>query len=199
MDITGKKFWKLTAIKKHWYKYICHINYICKCDCWNTTEATYQQLVTWWKISCWCSIKWINATHWMSGKRFYRIWFSIKERCRNKKNINYNRYWWRGITYCKEWELFENFRIDMEGWYSDTLTIDRIDSNWNYCKENCKWSTPTEQARNTRNNKIITIDWKTKVLSEWLEIYWRKSSTYRSRIQSGMSEIEAIITPIISK
>lgn len=43
------------------------------------------------------------------------------------------------------------------------MTLDRIDNNKNYCKENCRWATDNEQARNKRNNVvyegIIMKDW----------------------------------------
>lgn len=99
-------------------------------------------------------------------KVFYTKFKNIKLRCNNPKNKSYKDYWARWIK-CL-WDSFEQFRDDM--WDSfrdhmnkhglDNTTIDRIDNNGNYCKENCKWSTRKEQGYNKRNNKIAIIDGK---------------------------------------
>jgi hypothetical protein len=34
-------------------------------------------------------------------------------------------------------------------------TIERLDNNKNYCKDNCVWATAKEQAKNRRNNIYI--------------------------------------------
>ena len=40
--------------------------------------------------------------------------------------------------------------------YEDSLTIDRIDTNGNYCLENCRWVDKTTQAVNRNKPKNAT-------------------------------------------
>lgn len=120
----------------------------------------------------------------MSKTNFYRRWSGIKARCTNKKMQDYPRYGGRGIK-CK-WETFESFFIDMYEEYvqhykknkGDTQ-IDRIDSSKDYCKENCRWVTRLEQARNLNDRRAKTVDYKGKTyrvseLAEKLKINKKK-------------------------
>ena len=109
--------------------------------------------------------------HWMEWTRIYKIWAWMKTRCTNSNIINWNNYGWRWIK-C-EWDTFENFYTDMIEWYNDLLQIDRIDVNWNYNKQNCRWVDLKTQARNKRNN--VYYKWKTisqlreeKNISKWV-------------------------------
>ena len=82
----------------------------------------------------------------------YRIWQGMKERCSYKKHISYKNYGGRGITVCDRWlESFENFLNDM-GERPEGLSIDRIDNEKGYSKDNCRWATQKEQTNNTRRN-----------------------------------------------
>lgn len=54
--------------------------------------------------------------------------------------------------------------------YQDNLSIDRIDTNGNYCPENCRWVDTKTQANNTRRNHYITIDNETHTIAEWAEL-----------------------------
>ncbi len=90
----------------------------------------------------------------MSNTRFYRIWKDMFTRCNNPNYRLYKNYGGRGITICEEWKRFENFRDDMFESYDDKLSIDRIDNNGNYSKENCRWADDTTQNRNRRMFKL---------------------------------------------
>ncbi len=83
----------------------------------------------------------------------YSSWQHMKDRCLNPNNKYYKNYGGRGITICDRWvNSFEDFLEDM-GDREKYLSLDRIDNNKGYSKENCKWSTRKEQANNTRRNK----------------------------------------------
>ncbi len=85
-----------------------------------------------------------------SGKQrapVYISWAKMKLRCNNPNHHCYHRYGGRGITYDPRWEVFENFFADM-GHRPEGSTLDRINNNGPYNKENCKWSTQAEQNLN---------------------------------------------------
>ena len=82
----------------------------------------------------------------------YVAWQNMLARCTREAHPKYPSYGGRGIKVCAEWLFFENFLADM-GLRPDGLTLDRIDNDGNYCKENCKWATWKEQAHNRRPRK----------------------------------------------
>ena len=101
--------------------------------------------------SCASTIK--NTTHGLRNHRLYNIWNGIRGRILNPKNKDYKYYGLKGITICDRWLDIENFIEDMYPTYEEGLTIDRIDNNLGYCKENCRWATMATQQR----NKIILM------------------------------------------
>ena len=97
----------------------------------------------------------VKIKHGMFGTRPYQIWHGIKDRCDNPNLKQYKWYGKRGITYDPKWKNFVGFWEDMEKEYKDTLTIDRVDGNGNYCKKNCKWVTNNENQSHKNNNIFI--------------------------------------------
>lgn len=79
----------------------------------------------------------------------YRVWQSMKDRCSNKNNPDYDVYGRRGISVCKSWnESYDNFINDMGRRTTDKHTLERIDNDDGYKKDNCEWATRGEQVRN---------------------------------------------------
>ena len=122
----------------------------------------------------------INSKHYL-----YQTWNSMRQRCFNDKRPDYFRYGGRGIIICERWLKFENFVKDMEQTYKKGLSIDRIDNNGNYSKDNCRWATRLEQTRNTRNierARKYTFKGITKSIREWAEYVGIKRSTLDMRL-----------------
>jgi hypothetical protein len=135
--------------------------------------------------------------HGMKHTRLYRIWGNIKSRCNNPNTTHYNSYGGRGISICKEWD--NDFSAFME-WsisngYNDSLTIDRIDQNGDYCPENCRWTSQKVQCNNFSRNKMITYLGKTQSLTMWCEELNLSYSMVKRRLAKGKSVEEAFEKP----
>ncbi len=123
------------------------------------------------------------------------IWQDMKRRCENPERANYKYYGARGITYDPRWESFKEFWNDMEDGYRENLTLDRIDSDGNYEKQNCQWITAEEQNRKHRNYRPITLDGVTKNLCDWARSMGLLPGTVRKRIIAGWPVEKALGQP----
>ena len=193
-DIAGLKFERLTAIERQGQNKHGHSLWLCKCDCGKTTIVDITSLTRGNTKSCGCLNQEVRLSgcnrrkHGGCGTRLYRIWKVVKNRCLNPNTPDYKKwYGGRGITICEEWKNnFEAFRDwAMANGYNDTLSIDRIDENGNYCPENCRWATATTQARNTRQVVPITYKGETHCLPEWAEILNIPCGVLRERKSKG--------------
>lgn len=135
-----------------------HYYYICACDCGNLKVVAANSLKSGRSKSCGCLRSEVSSKqmgkpqghgHYINGKGTptYYSWLSMKARCNNPQTNGYERYGGRGITYCREWEIFDNFLTDM-GVRPQGCTLDRKDNNGNYTLSNCRWANGSTQRLN---------------------------------------------------
>lgn len=124
-----------------------------RCDCGSEKIA---HSATVWRtlMSCGCigKEKKYKTKDTLHYRYLYCVWKQMLSRCENPDNKNWAHYGQRGITVSNAWHDFGHFYNDMIDTYRRGLTIERIDIDGNYCKENCKWITNEDQAKNRRSS-----------------------------------------------
>lgn len=137
----------------------------CECRCGQIHNVTHAALKAGVK-SCGCSTKQLlsaaKVRHkgCIDGKSApeYQSYIAMMHRCYNKNRACWERYGGKGIIVSEaRWlkespEGYLNFLEDM-GQRPENTTLDRVDSEGNYCKENCRWSDKRTQAYNTKRVK----------------------------------------------
>lgn len=122
----------------------------------------------------------------------YASWYAMKQRCSNPNNVSYKNYGGRGITYPRHWEPGAGFQADMASDYQRGLSLDRIDNNASYSKENCRWVTRKVNNNNKRSNIVLEFNGQKMTLAYWAEKLGMPFDTLRSRFYRGMSTEEIL-------
>lgn len=205
IDLTGQRFGNLVVVRQTSRGNRNRIRWLCVCDCKKEKVFLSSNLTSNHTRSCGCLLKEKTkqrfTKHGHTKNRettiIYRIWADMIQRCINPNSKNYLRYGGRGITVCRRWEdSFENFLEDM-GEAPRGLQLDRINNDKGYCKENCRWATRKEQARNTRTNRLIICFGKTQCIAAWSEETGILHETLRKRIYLLNWPIKkALTTPV---
>lgn len=155
LDLTGQRFGKLVAVRPTDKREYSHIVWECRCDCGNVCLANQNALKKGSKKSCGCIRKYVKC------ERLHDVWKAMRKRCENPRDRDYLNYGARGISICNEWKHYPNFeKWAFENGYDPDAprgkcTIDRIDSDGEYCPENCRFVDMKAQSRNTRRNKSV--------------------------------------------
>lgn len=140
----------------------------CLCDCGKKTKVRMENLKNGVSKSCGCLQLEKVTKHGMSRTREWNTWEGMVKRCHSKKHIAYKRYGGRGILVCDKWRKFEGFFDDM-GYAPKLKTLDRINNDKGYYKENCRWATRKEQQNNTRTNHFLEYKGKRMTVKQWSE------------------------------
>lgn len=157
-SLIGLKFGSLTVSQiirqKHTLTQI-----VCFCECGFSVKKQASKIRSHLSLNCKnCYTYKAQKKHGAANQPEYQIWQGIKYRCKYMKpeNKNYKYYIGRGITICDRWESFHLFIEDMGRRPSFSHSIDRIDNDKGYYKDNCRWATPKEQVLNRRTQKAYT-------------------------------------------
>ena len=176
IDMVGQKYGRLTVVEfdrlqkhKTYWK--------CVCDCGLTVIVTGNSLRSGNTKSCGCLHREMvaaqgkkNAKHSESHTRrtrLYTIWCGMRQRCNNPRRDAYKLYGGKGVKICDAWGEYAVFKEwAMSNGYADNLCIDRINPNGDYCPENCRWITASENtARANKNHttrKVIRGEGRSK-------------------------------------
>ena len=134
--------------------------------------------------------------HGESNTRLHTIWMHMRGRCQKPNHVDYKNYGKRGIAVCEEWSRYIPFRDwALRSGYGESLTIDRIDNDGDYCPKNCRWATRRVQCNNRRDNKLLEINGKKKTLRQWCDEFSANYVIVKSRVKSGWSLIDSLKTP----
>lgn len=186
-DLIGQRFGALEVLADGGRNKKQNVLWLCRCECGNSSLVTAYDLRRGKAKSCGCrsNANWL-VTHGMGRKgkkrsKIYSIWAAMVNRCTNPNDQQWRNYGGRGIYVCDEWRVFTNFFKSVGDIPYPTATLDRIDNFGGYEPSNVRWVTATEQSRNKRNNRWLTINGETLILTDWcLKINKSRQSVYYS-------------------
>ena len=135
-----------------------------------------------------------------NNKRIGQIFRSMVVRCYCKTDRNYQWYGAKGIEVCNEWL---NDPMSFEKWalnsgYADDLTIDRIESDGNYCPENCRWISVEENSRRAGIVTWIEIDGKNLTGRQWADYFKIGTNVINTAIRNyGLDKTKELIAEML--
>lgn len=169
VDITGKKYGRLTVVCRVGSSPRGEAIWLCRCDCGGEIVVRGTHLRNGNTRSCGClgretrvrnGHRRMHPIHNMSKSRLYGVWSGMKKRCNCTSHRYYKNYGGRGISVCDEWandfQAFATWALSHgydENAPKGKCTLDRIDPDGNYCPENCRFADMEVQQNNRRDRK----------------------------------------------
>ncbi len=141
----------------------------------------------------------MSKIHGMHLEPEYRVWASMKFRCLNPNDEQFDDYGGRGISVDPSWaESFGAFISDM-GRRPKGSTLDRIDNDGPYSKSNCRWASRAQQARNKTNNVWVIVCGERMIFEDAINLLGIAHSTAFALIQFSRRSHQEAIDFYISK
>jgi hypothetical protein len=198
---------RLTAVSfSHMKGYTRYYNLVCQDG--NPVVASIHDLRGRKIRSCGCLQQEARRTnrlvHGDSKTDLHNIWCGLIDRATNTKSHCADRYVLAGIDCDPRWQGAEgylNFKADLKALGmlprpSRAFSLDRKDNTKGYYPDNVRWATDTQQARNTRNNRMLTYQNKTLCMAEWSERKGWGDHVIEHRLARGWTVEEALSIPV---
>lgn len=191
----GDKFGRLTVLSRGNTKVFPSggrkYTWNCVCDCGNNTNVLGSHLKSGHTQSCGCLLVEKRGTgkikHNLSKTPGYDSYQAMLSRCYGTTELSNKYYISRGITVCDRWlekdgQGLINFLEDM-GYPPENFSLDRINPDGDYCKENCRWVNKSLSAFNTRLRENNTSGrsgvswverlgkWRARITHQGIEIH----------------------------
>ena len=182
-NLIGKVFNRLKVIERCGSDHRGKRLWRCQCSCGNPIFSIVrtESLNSGSTQSCGClkneKSKERLTKHGLRNHSDYRVWLNMRNRCNNPNSEDYEYYGGKGIVVCEEWNDFAQFLKDMGTRPSSEYSIERINGNENYCKENCRWALQEEQVRNVsirsdNTSGITGVQYASKKVKGVIYEYW---------------------------
>ncbi len=195
-DLTGQRFERWLVLSMEWVNKKGWA--FCRCDCGTERKVRAADLSNESSQSCGCIAAEkasARGIHWSTETPTYGTWLDMRRRCNDPNRDDYAWYGGMGIYVCERWDNdYREFVRDVGERPSKGLSIDRVDTNGSYtcgkcdqCKVrgvpmNARWATATQQVRNRRSTRMLTVNGETKPLGQWAEEHRMSYQTLHSRL-----------------
>ena len=168
--------------------------YNCICECGTITSVSERCLLKGSTKSCGClrreNTGQLNKSHGDTGKPEYNIWKAMKQRCDNPNDAAFANYGGRGISYEARWIFYEYFIVDMGYRESSYYTLERVDNDKGYSKENCIWAMRDKQSLNRRNTVKVLYKGDSVYVKDLASLWGISYSGAIKRIKKSCSKID---------
>lgn len=192
VDITGRKFARLTAIERlkgsRW-------KFECECGGFVIQHSSWVKNGNTKSCGCLQKDQWKASSDIHSKHPLYMLWCGMKARCDDENHVAYPRYGGKGIRVCQRWMDFEKFIEDVDPRPAGH-SLDRLNNGADYRPGNTRWATPTEQSENTSRNKYLEFNGVRLTVSQWSRQLGIDQRTLNRRRYLGWSDEEIITTGI---
>ena len=195
----GDRYWKLLILgfenrkKKHWTE----VYALCKCECGKYISCKKNKIAC-WKTDCGCvtNIAQRNPLYNYPLSReddiFHSKRYDMNRRCRERsKKPKSNCYQHISVERKNEKEfyndMYDGFIEHVNRFWIKNTTLDRIDNNKNYCKENCRRATREEQYTNMKRATIVEINWKKFSPNMIAKECWISKDSARTRMKKYLN------------